>query len=97
MKSSHWSVVLLLLGLVVGIAVGGGVMERTTVAEDKPVFSAQKWEFKVVTARGGLTKHEDQFNELGDTGWELCAAVQADHSSTTTAAALMFVFKRAKR
>ena len=33
MKSSHWAVVLLLLGLVVGFAVGGGVMERKALAQ----------------------------------------------------------------
>ena len=35
MKSSHWAVVLLLLGLVVGFAVGGGVMDRHAMAQEK--------------------------------------------------------------
>ena len=41
MKSSHWAVVLLLLGLVVGFAVGGGVMERQAMAQAEKRVAAQ--------------------------------------------------------
>ena len=41
MKSSHWAVVLLLLGLVVGFAVGGGVMERKAMAQGEEGAVAQ--------------------------------------------------------
>ena len=41
MKSSHWAVALLLLGLVVGIAVGGGVMERKATAQGENGAAAQ--------------------------------------------------------
>ena len=42
MKSSHWAVVLLLLGLVVGFAVGGGVMERKAEAQGVIFFGLSR-------------------------------------------------------
>jgi hypothetical protein len=33
MKSSHWGLVLLAFGLVVGMLVGGGVMDRSALAQ----------------------------------------------------------------
>ena len=64
MKSSHWTVVLLLLGLVVGVAVGGGVTERKATAQEKPPggsvsmlptpgrFQISAWGYAVVQTAG---------------------------------------------
>ena len=41
MKSSNWAVVLLLLGLVVGFAVGGGAMDRSAIAQGEKGAAAQ--------------------------------------------------------
>ena len=58
MKSSHWAVVLLLLGLVVGFAVGGGVMERKAEAQGVPIrdlparFQISAWGYAAATQVG---------------------------------------------
>ncbi len=46
MRSSHWSVVLVLVGLAVGIAVGSGVFERRAEAQGVPI-SPQPARFQI--------------------------------------------------
>ena len=41
MKSSHWGLVLLAFGLVVGMLVGGGVMDRSALAQGEKGAAAQ--------------------------------------------------------
>ena len=46
MKSSHWSVVLLLVGLAVGFAAGGGAFEHRVEAQGVPI-SPQPARFQI--------------------------------------------------
>ena len=59
MKSSHWAVVLLLLGLVVGFAVGSGVMERQAMAQAEKGTAAQpqtsRFQISAYGAGSGVT------------------------------------------
>jgi hypothetical protein len=77
------------LGLILAIA---WLLREPVHAQEKPVPTLQKWEYKIVLPNKAddPLANQSQFDQLGAEGWELCAA----HSSTRPN---YCIFKRPKR
>jgi hypothetical protein len=66
-------------------------------AQEKPVPVSQKWEYKVVQVSDAVL-FKDDFNKLGDEGWELCSGVGwLDDKDVLSPFRGRYVFKRPKR